>query len=140
MYQSYFNGCCRLQRPQKNVHAVVLLFGVYFLRFVLIYLGLASRINLRHYDAIRALAGGLALAAVVMVVDWVTGLAIPAHQQGQIAWVSAQIFLMGLACIAMVRMMPTRLFGITLSRQLLDRTSDSRFASVLCSLLGLKPH
>lgn len=110
---------------------------VYFLRFVLIYLGLASRINLCHRDALHSMAGGLLLAAVVVLVDWITGLAIPAHQPGQIAWVSAQIALMGLTCIATVRLMPTRLLGSTLSKQFLDRASESRFAKLLCSLLGL---
>ncbi|MBP9058893.1 MAG: lipopolysaccharide biosynthesis protein [Rhodoferax sp.] len=111
---------------------------VYFLRFVLIYLGLASCIQLRHRDAIHAIGGGLLLAAVVLAVDVVTGLAIPAPDHGEIGWVSMQIVLMGVACIATVRTAPTQLLGATLSQQLSERASDSKSVRLLCNLLALK--
>lgn len=111
---------------------------VYLGRFVFVYLALAQSIQLSHLRTFSGLLGGLALATLVALVDYAIGKGISATIMNQVWFNFLQLILAATVCLGVLHLWPGILIGDDLSRLLLSRAVDSKFAKVICRLIGLK--
>lgn len=118
--------------------AIWLIPCVYFLRFFLVYLALAKRIKLSLSRTLHAFFGGTALAILVVIVVFVSRKLIPITTMGQHDLDLAQLLLPVVTCLGVFHLFPGLLVGDDLSSLLLSRSAESKFAKMLCRLIGLK--
>jgi PST family polysaccharide transporter len=120
------------------VVAIWLIPCIYFMRFALVYLVLARRIELSHMSTFRSLTGGLILAVLVTVTELASRHLVSGPLAGQLWWDFIQILTQAAICLGAVRLFPTFMIEFELRRMLLSRSSDSKLARILCHLVALK--
>lgn len=120
------------------VEAIWLIPCIYFMRFALVYLALARRIQLSHVRTFQSLMGGLVLAVLVTATGLVSKHLISGPLAGQRWWDVIQILTEAAICLGAIRLFPSFMIGLELRKMLLSRSTDSKLARILCDLIALK--
>jgi len=118
--------------------AVWLLPCLYLMRFVLVYIALASRINLPLKEFLQGMFGGFILATLVAFIDSGSDYIFETPSNLKYVWELSQMILEAVACLVAIRISPRFMIGPNLSQMLLSRSIDSKLAKILCTLIALK--
>ncbi len=111
---------------------------LYLMRFALVYATLGQRIQLDHRLALRAVAGGITLAIMMVILELISDFLMHKHFQWGAWWTVSQGIVESMVCIAMIRFAPRYFMGGDLCRVLLSRCNDSKAARFVCNIMALK--
>lgn len=117
--------------------AVWLIPVLYFVRFLLMYIALATRLKLAHTETIAALLGGFSITLILILVMLLSNQLISA-EFSPLIWVNFfQLFIAALVGWAVLFISFGKLIGKDLTQLLLMRAKDNKPSRILCRLLSI---
>jgi O-antigen/teichoic acid export membrane protein len=111
---------------------------LYFARFLLMYIAVATRLSLAYKETIAALIGAILVTLIMVFVVLISSRLISA-EFASLPWFHfLQLFMSVLVGWGVLHIFPGKLIGKDLSQLLLMRATDNKPARILCRLLALK--
>ena len=126
-----------LLADQPLGQAIWLIPVVYLIRFLLVYGVLRKKIALSNRQCGKAIAGGLALSVIVVVLEIGSAHLAPASTPPLLLH-AAQGGFAALVCLLFLRLAPRFFMGTELCTMLINRCNESKVARVACKVIALK--